>query len=440
MQRTLTRKVTLTVLVYLAVLIAIVAFNALAIRKIRDAAERVSTRTIDRLNLIHNLHTDLYRSLSAASSHASTGDISAGDEARQALTAATSTFATLARADAATSRELPSQQLVRLQRRYVLLFGIVRRNVNALLTAVEINDAAAIERALHDLEQVEDVFEVLGEETEELLAKGTLWAANRSGNQMHRLLYGTTGAAILSGLLLMLGLLWIRRSVVLPVRALAVAADGVAAGELDHAVAETSRDEIGSLQRSFNVMDSRLTQQTQSLVREQAALRSEIAERTQVEARTSAFAAIGQQLSSVTTSEAAAQIIAAVADDVIGWDAYSLTLYKAADDTLHGLLNIDLVDGMRCVVLDTDSGHTPGTISRQTLSEGAQLLLRDEPSLTEGELTAFGDTGRPSASLMFTPVRSGAEIVGILSIQSYTPQAYTSQDLETLQADRKSVV
>ena len=39
---------------------------------------------------------------------------------------------------------------------------------------------------------------------------------------------------------------------------------------------------------------------------------------------------------------------------------------------------------------------------------------------------AFGKTSRPSASILFVPVRAGAEVVGVLSIHSYTPKAYDS--------------
>src|ERR1017187_6269939 len=46
----------------------------------------------------------------------------------------------------------------------------------------------------------------------------------------------------------------------------------------------------------------------------------------------------------------------------------------------------------------------------------------------------FGDSTRPSASILYVPVRKGAEAVGVMSIQSYTPGAYDARSLETLQA------
>jgi GAF domain-containing protein len=36
--------------------------------------------------------------------------------------------------------------------------------------------------------------------------------------------------------------------------------------------------------------------------------------------------------------------------------------------------------------------------------------------------------------MMYVPIHHGSKSIGILSIQSYTPQAYKQEDLETLQA------
>lgn len=69
------------------------------------------------------------------------------------------------------------------------------------------------------------------------------------------------------------------------------------------------------------------------------------------------------------------------------------------------------------------------------LDEGPLLLLhRASSEPFDLALTAFGDTNRASASLMFVPVCNRGRTVGVLSIQSYTPDAYTHADLTTLQA------
>ena len=160
----------------------------------------------------------------------------------------------------------------------------------------------------------------------------------------------------------------------------------------------------------------------------------DITERRHAERRASAFSALGQQLSAATTPEAAAQIIAAVTDEHIGWDAYSLVLYSAEDDLVHAVLDFDLIDGQRTQLEIPAAGHPPGPRQRRTMQHGAQLLLPEQDvAIVEG-MMPFGDTSRPSASLMFVPIRRGDAVIGVLTIQSYTFYAYTPADLQFLQA------
>jgi PAS domain S-box-containing protein len=72
-------------------------------------------------------------------------------------------------------------------------------------------------------------------------------------------------------------------------------------------------------------------------------------------------------------------------------------------------------------------------MTRKVAAQGAQLILRDVGAAGADGLTPFGAVGRPSASLMFVPVRHGERVAGILSIQSYTPRAYDAGDLAVLQ-------
>ncbi len=67
------------------------------------------------------------------------------------------------------------------------------------------------------------------------------------------------------------------------------------------------------------------------------------------------------------------------------------------------------------------------------MRDGAQLILEDQPTQTT-DFEVFGDTSRLSASMMYVPLRQEGQAVGVLSIQSYTPNAYTQEDLRTLQA------
>ena len=154
--------------------------------------------------------------------------------------------------------------------------------------------------------------------------------------------------------------------------------------------------------------------------------------RARAERRGAALSALGQRLNQATTTREAAQIIVEAADELIGWDSCVLEIYHAGSGRAESVLLIDTVDGVRRTFPANLQDRSPSPMMRKTLSEGAQLILSAEERRAAG-LVSFGDKGRESASLMYVPIRTGSTALGVLSIQSYTPQAYSPDDLATLQ-------
>jgi PAS domain S-box-containing protein len=158
----------------------------------------------------------------------------------------------------------------------------------------------------------------------------------------------------------------------------------------------------------------------------------DITERKQAEITAMAFSKLGRSLSSAASPEEAAQIIAEVSRDLFGWDCYWVKLYTEEDDTVCSVLSLDTCDGKQ--IRDTESLPKPPTeLHRRILNCGAELIQRDDPKTFLPGAIPFGDKSRPSASLMYVPIRDQDRVIGILSIQSYTPRAYTERDLNTLQ-------
>jgi PAS domain S-box-containing protein len=151
-----------------------------------------------------------------------------------------------------------------------------------------------------------------------------------------------------------------------------------------------------------------------------------------VRQREAALAGLGHRLSAARSPLEAARIIVGVAQELLGWDACSLDLYFPERDAIGAVLTMDTLDGRRVDVPHAYPGGPPSPMARRVLAEGPQLVLRDAPTDAGAELRAFGE-GRRSASLMFVPIRHGDRIAGILSIQSYTPQAYDCGDLDLLE-------
>jgi PAS domain S-box-containing protein len=158
----------------------------------------------------------------------------------------------------------------------------------------------------------------------------------------------------------------------------------------------------------------------------------DITERKQAEITALAFSKLGERLSTAATPAQAARFISEIADELFGWDAFWLKLYMAETDTMQSMLSVDTINGKR-VPQQSFEAETPTTRQRRVMEKGAELILRDAPAFSS-DATPFGDTARPSASIMLSPIRYGTKVIGILSAQSYKLRAYSHRELMTLQA------
>ena len=159
----------------------------------------------------------------------------------------------------------------------------------------------------------------------------------------------------------------------------------------------------------------------------------DITQRKRAENRSAAFSKLGQQLSSAATAEEAGRIIVETADYLLSWDSCTLDLCSPDLKNFNSVIAIDIVGGKRKDVSKVYVDSPPSPKMRKIVENGAELILRQRPP-KKGEFIPFGDTSRPSASLMYVPVRNGPKVIGVLSIQSYATVAYSQDDLNTLQA------
>ena len=160
----------------------------------------------------------------------------------------------------------------------------------------------------------------------------------------------------------------------------------------------------------------------------------DITERKRAEQKSAGFAALARKLSGATTAFDAAQIIADTAHDLFGWDSLSLDLYDDDHDVVHPMLRVDTIGGRSVDVTSSAFARPPTPRRRRVIQLGAELIIREEPYRFDSDSVPFGDKLRPSAALMDVPIRHANRVVGILSIQSYTPRAYDEVALAGLQA------
>jgi GAF domain-containing protein len=152
------------------------------------------------------------------------------------------------------------------------------------------------------------------------------------------------------------------------------------------------------------------------------------------EQRTRAFFALAQKLSAASTPHQAAHIIVDVAEELIGWDSCSLHFHDPETNTSTQILMVDTMNGEKVEFQVKGYTSNPGGLSRRAIKEGPILYLRPEARFDREQSEPFGDADRPSASLMYAPLKFNHTTIGVLSIQSYTVNAYDADDLELLQA------
>jgi PAS domain S-box-containing protein len=160
----------------------------------------------------------------------------------------------------------------------------------------------------------------------------------------------------------------------------------------------------------------------------------DITERKRAEKQTTAFSWLGYRLSAATTPLQAAEIIMRVASELFGWDAGYFHLYDQAIDELVPVLTLDTVDGECVPVSSATFTRDPSPLMREVMQQGARLVNRPTESAPLHQLVPFGNTARRSESMMYVPIHSSGTVLGILSIQSYLPRAYSEADLMLLQA------
>ncbi len=189
-----------------------------------------------------------------------------------------------------------------------------------------------------------------------------------------------------------------------------------------------------TLQKAQAGLEQLIQERTADLITANKKLMGEIAERRLAETRSAAFSNLGYLLSQTRTREEAARIILDVADQLLGWDSAYLQLYSPDHSKVIPVLSYDLVHGQRAMSRHYLRDDTLSPRDRLIIQEGAQQIFRTAPEEELPAMSPFGDTKRRSLSLMFVPIRSDARVIGVMSVQSYSPQAYDKEDLHVLQS------
>jgi PAS domain S-box-containing protein len=160
---------------------------------------------------------------------------------------------------------------------------------------------------------------------------------------------------------------------------------------------------------------------------------ADISERKRIETRTTALRRLGVALNEARDTASAGRAMTDAAFQMWNWDACFLLLYDAKTETVIEVVNMDTINGQHVSVPVAPPKTAPSPLVREVFATGPKLILRKDGTETGGTTMRFGDTARPSLSLMFVPIRYEQASIGIISVQSYRRDAFTEPDLQTLQ-------
>ena len=135
---------------------------------------------------------------------------------------------------------------------------------------------------------------------------------------------------------------------------------------------------------------------------------SDITARKQAEAIRETLLSLTTQLSSARNPAVVAQTIFAAADRFWKWDAGVLDVFVPGEDLVETVLSYDLMEGERRALPSSGKARP---LTRQ-LAQRQELILRTPQEQQAVTTPRFGDTSRPSASIMRVPVRRQGQVVG----------------------------
>jgi len=159
---------------------------------------------------------------------------------------------------------------------------------------------------------------------------------------------------------------------------------------------------------------------------------TDISERKQAERRIRALSELGRKLNSTRSHREAALCALDVAQELLGWDACVVELYAPPNNEVVSVILMDTVNGHKQEFPFDKERQQSRKVVAVPLAE-ARLVLRKPGEAAEAGLRTFGDTARRSTSLLFAPICSKNQVIGMFSIQSYAFNAYNESARETVQ-------
>ncbi|MBI4670814.1 MAG: GAF domain-containing protein [Chloroflexi bacterium] len=109
-------------------------------------------------------------------------------------------------------------------------------------------------------------------------------------------------------------------------------------------------------------------------------------------------------------------------------DAFLIALYSPTEQTLDFRLQVD-----RGIVYPPERRQVSNTLTGQVITSGKAVLIGDLPNSENPDAGVIFGSTEDIRTWFGIPLRSGNDIIGVLSIQSYTPDAFGETEANLLE-------
>lgn len=148
--------------------------------------------------------------------------------------------------------------------------------------------------------------------------------------------------------------------------------------------------------------------------------------------RVSILNKVGQDITSSLDLETVMNTIYKNISTFISADLFGIALYDKGSEEIdfkYFILKKQRITG------DRKSVHTEGSLAGWVITNGEHLFINDiQNEYLKYVPKLIGSNSDKTRSVIFVPLKTGNNITGIITVQSFTLNAYTLQDLEIIQA------
>ena len=160
----------------------------------------------------------------------------------------------------------------------------------------------------------------------------------------------------------------------------------------------------------------------------------DVSERKRSEMHALQFAEFSERLNYATSPLDAARVMAEVSEDMIGGESFVLCWYTEQDQTLIPALGRDINDGELATFPLKRSENRLSQFAKKILESGSAVVCAAVGEALPELDSAFANFGTKAVSSITVRLRTGKRTIGVMSLRSYSENAYDQESLSKFQA------